>query len=49
MTTGSTAKLVAITIMAGYNKRPGRKILVSARTFGGTSRNAHSVQVGGQP
>lgn len=43
MTTGSTAKLVAITVMAGYNKRPGRKILVSARTFGGTSRNAHSV------
>ena len=43
MTTGSTAKLVAITIMAGYNKRPGRKILVSARTFGSTARNAHSV------
>ena len=43
MTTGSTAKLVAITVVTGYNRRPGRKILVSARTFGGASRNAHSV------
>lgn len=44
MTTGSTAKLVAITVVTGYNRRPGRKILVSARTFGGASRNAHSVR-----
>lgn len=43
MTTGSTAKLVAIAAMTGYNRRPGRKILVSTATFGGTSRNAHST------
>lgn len=43
MTTGSQPKLVAIAIVTLYNSRPGRKILVSTRTFGGTARNAHSV------
>jgi len=43
MTTGSQPKLVAIACMTLYNKRPGRKILVSTRTFGATSSNAHSV------
>lgn len=43
MTTGSQPKLVAIAIMNLYNKRPGRRILVSTRTFGESARNAHSV------
>lgn len=43
MTTGTTPKLVAIATVTLYNKRPGRKIPVSTRTFGGTARNAHSM------
>jgi hypothetical protein len=43
-TTGSHAKLVAMAIMDLYNRRPGRKILVSTRTFGPTARNTRSVQ-----
>ena len=43
MTTGTQPKLVAITIVSLYNKRPGRKIPVSTRSFGATSRNAHST------
>jgi hypothetical protein len=43
MTTGAQPVLVAIAIMSLYNKKPGKKILVSNRTFGGGSRNAHSV------
>lgn len=43
MTTGSQPKLVAIAAITLYNARPGRKILVSTRTFGGTARNAHST------
>ena len=43
ITTGSQSVLVAIAIMAIYNRKPGRKILVSNRTFGGGARNAHSV------
>lgn len=45
-TTGTLPKLVAITIINVYNRRPGRKILVSTRTFGASSRNAHSVRNG---
>lgn len=48
MTTGTMPKLVAIAVMTLYNNRPGRKILVSTRTFGGTARNAHSTSDGGQ-
>ncbi|MCK0174780.1 DUF6551 family protein [Mycolicibacterium sp. F2034L] len=44
MTTGAQPVLVAIAIMSLYNRRPGRKILVSNRTFGGGSVNAHSVK-----
>ena len=36
--TGLTLAVVTL-----YNQRPGRKILVSTRTFGGTARNAHST------
>lgn len=43
ITTGSQAVLTAIAIMSLYNKKPGRKILVSSRTFGGGSRNARSA------
>lgn len=43
ITTGSQSVLVAIAIMAIYNRKPGRKILVSNRTFGGGARNARSV------
>lgn len=43
ITTGSQPVLVAIAIMALYNRKPGRKILVSNRTFGGGYRNAHST------
>ena len=46
MTTGTMPKLVAIAVMTLYNNRPGRKILVSTRTFGGTARNAHSTSDG---
>lgn len=42
-TAGSTAVLTAIAIMAIYNKRPGKRLLVSNRTFGGGSVNARSV------
>ncbi len=42
MTTGSQAKLVALAVMTIYNRRPGKKILVSTNTFGATARNAHS-------
>lgn len=45
-TTGTLPKLVAITIMNVYNRRPGKKLLVSTRTFGASSRNAHSVRNG---
>lgn len=44
ITTGTMPKLVAIATITEYNKRPGRKILVSTRTFGGTARNAHSTR-----
>lgn len=40
ITPGTTAVLTAIAIMGLYNKRPGRKILVSARSFGGGATNA---------
>lgn len=46
ITSGTTPKLVAIATILLYNQRPGRKILVSARTFGGGARNAHSAQKG---
>lgn len=46
MTNGSQAKLVALAVMALYNRRPGRKILVSTNTFGPTARNAHSASRG---
>ena len=42
-TTGSHAKLVAMAIIDLYNRRPGRKILVSTRTFGPTAINARSA------
>lgn len=42
ITTGSGAKILAIAVMDLYNRRPGKKILVSARTFGPSARNAHS-------
>jgi len=48
ITTGAMPKLVAIAVMTLYNNRPGRKILVSTRTFGGTARNAHSTSESGQ-
>jgi hypothetical protein len=44
LTTGTMPKLVAIAVITLYNQRPGRKILVSTRTFGGTARNAHSAE-----
>lgn len=44
VTTGTQPVLVAIAIIGLYNKKPGRKILVSNRTFGGGSVNAHSVR-----
>lgn len=43
--TGTTGVRMAITIMVLYNKNrriPGKPVLVSARTFGGGSRNARS-------
>jgi hypothetical protein len=43
LTTGTLPTLTAIAIMSLYNKKPGRKILVSNRTFGGGSRNARSA------
>lgn len=43
ITTGAQSVLVEIAIMSLYNRKPGRKILVSNRTFGGGSRNARSV------
>jgi hypothetical protein len=43
LTTGALPILTAIAIMALYNRKPGRKILVSNRTFGGGSRNARST------
>lgn len=43
MTAPSQPKLVAIATVTLYNQKPGRKILVSTRTFGGTARNAHSA------
>ena len=45
-TTGTQPKLIAIAIMTAYNRNrrvPGNRILVSARTFGGSARNAHSL------
>lgn len=44
VTTGSQPVLVAIAIIGIYNRKPGRKILVSNRTFGGGAINAHSVR-----
>jgi hypothetical protein len=44
VTAGSMPVLTAIAIMAIYNKKPGRKLLVSNRTFGGGSINARSVR-----
>jgi hypothetical protein len=44
ITTGSHAKLVAMAVMTLYNRRPGRKLLVSTRTFGPTAINTRSVQ-----
>jgi hypothetical protein len=46
VTTGSQPVLVAIAIIGLYNRKPGRKILVSNRTFGGGAVNAHSVRNG---
>lgn len=43
--TGTAGVRMAITIMLLYNKNrrvPGRPVLVSARSFGGGSRNARS-------
>jgi hypothetical protein len=48
ITTGSQPRLVAIATMELYNRRPGRKILVSTRTFGGGSINNRSVRTEGQ-
>lgn len=45
-TTGTGPKLTAIAVMIAYNRNrryPGHKVLVSARTFGGGSRNARSL------
>lgn len=47
LTTGTQPVLTAIAVMNLYNRRAGRKILVSNRTFNGGSRNAHSVPVRG--
>lgn len=44
VTTGTQPVLVAIAIVGIYNRKPGRKILVSNRTFGGGSVNAHSTR-----
>jgi len=44
--TGSAAKLVAVVVMDLYNRTPGRKVLVSTRTFGPTARNARSSKMG---
>lgn len=44
VTTGTQPVLVAIAICGVYNKKPGRKILVSNRTFGGGAVNAHSTR-----
>lgn len=44
ITTGTQPVLVAIAVMGLYNRRPGRKLLVSNRTFNGGSRNAHSIR-----
>lgn len=44
VTTGTQPVLVAIAIIGLYNKKPGRKILVSNRTFGGGAINAHSAR-----
>lgn len=43
MTNGSQPKLVALAAMTLYNRRQGKKILVSTNTFGATARNAHSA------
>lgn len=43
ITTGTMPTLTAIAIMSLYNKKPGRRILVSNRTFGGGSINARSA------
>lgn len=42
ITQGSGSVRTAIAVMALYNKRPGRRILVSNRTFTGTRRKAAS-------
>lgn len=46
MTSGTMPRLVAIALMTHYNKRPGRKILVSARTFGGAAHPAGNAASG---
>lgn len=43
MTNGTQPTLVAIAAINLYNRTPGRKILVSARTFGGGSTNSRSM------
>lgn len=48
MTTGTMPKLVAIAVVSLYNRRPGRKIAVSVKSFGGSARNAHSAPGGQQ-
>lgn len=45
MQSGTLTVLTAIVIMNLYNKKPGRKIDVSNKTFGGPGRGAHPVKV----
>jgi len=49
LTTGTAPTLTAMAIMANYNKRPGRKIEVTNRSFGGGSINARSARTAKTP
>lgn len=44
LTSGTKPRLTALAIMTFYNKRPGRKIKVTTRTFGGGAVNARSAR-----
>ena len=44
LTSGTKPRLTALAIMMFYNKRPGRKIEVTTRTFGGGAVNARSAR-----
>jgi len=41
ITSGATHILIAIAVIGIYNKRPGRRLLVSSRTFGGSVKGGH--------